>query len=261
MLCDLALLQSASRFDLSGRAGRNASARWLSELFVGLVGRILKPRLVLELGAAEASFSRRVAPLFHKTEVHALEANPYVFRKHLGEAEQAGVFYHHLAVGDAVREATLKIARKRDGAPVSATKTNNSFRTRAMDVEYEDAVVPMVTVDHFVAERSLGGRTCAMWVDVEGLALEVLTGAGETLKSTLAVMVEVEDKPMWIGQRLSGDVQAHMFDAGFIPVARDFEYESQYNLLFLARSALTNPHVRLALETAFAQSPVVPSPG
>ncbi|HEY5410511.1 MAG TPA: FkbM family methyltransferase, partial [Caulobacteraceae bacterium] len=239
-------------------SGRAASAAWLRQLFIDVVGN-LTPRLVLELGAAEASFSRRIRPLLPKAEVHAFEANPYVHAKYLREAAAAGVRYHNLAVGDRTGKVTFKVGRGRNGAPLSPTKTNNSVLTKSADVEYEDVEVAMTTVDDFLLDHHVAERSCAMWIDVEGLAFEVLHGASAALENTLAVMVEVEDRAFWEGQKLSGEVKAVLFEAGFVPVARDFEYPGQYNVLFVARDSLNSHFLRQALELAYARAPSEPS--
>lgn len=254
MAYDVALLQSASRFDLTGRPGRDASALWLRRLFIEVVA-LLRPRVVLELGAAEASFSREVRPKVPKASVHAFEANPYVYRKHCREAAEAGVDYRNLAVGPRSGQTTFKVGRAKDGQSLSPSKTNNSVLTKPADIDYEDVEVAMTTVDDFIAGEGLEGRSSAMWVDVEGLAFEVLTAARATLPGALALMVEVEDRAFWEGQKLSGEVKALLFDAGFIPVARDFEYPSQYNVLFVARTEFQNGYLRRALELAYSAKP------
>lgn len=248
---DLALLHSASRFDLSDQKGRTESAKWLRELFISLVAA-LRPRVVLELGAAEASFSAQVRSLLDKGEVHALEANPHLYRKHRREADAAGVRYHNLAVGPQDGRVSFKLGTHKDGQELSPTKTNNSILEKALDIQYRAIEVDMVTVDGFVDRQGLTDRSCAMWVDTEGLAYDVLCGAERTLKATRALLVEVEDKPFWIGQHLAHEVKALICEAGFIPVARDFEYTGQYNVLFLSREHFHDHYVRRVLEQAFA---------
>ncbi len=254
MAYDVALLHTASRFDLSDRAGRAASALWLRNLFLSTVSA-LNVRLVLELGAAEAGFSRQVRPLVPKAVVHALEANPYVHRKHRKEVEAADVRYHNLAVGGRTGQATFNVGRRKSGENLSPTKTNNSILTKIGDRDYEGVDVPMTTVDDFVAEQALVQLPCAMWVDVEGLAFDVLSGAFRTLPDTLALMVEVEDRPFWEGQVLSSEVKVLLSNAGFVPIARDFEYSGQYNMLFVARERMQDIYLRMILELAFAAKP------
>jgi FkbM family methyltransferase len=252
---DLALLHTASRFDLSTPEGRSASAVWLSDLFISLVGETIRPKLVLELGAADARFSRSVAAMLEDATVCALEANPYAFAKHQARAAAAGVAYHHLALGNAVKQTSIKVTRSVGSKPLAPTKGSNSLRIKPGDREYEDAPVSMVTVDHFVAGLGAGGSPCVMWIDVEGMAWEVLQGARETLKSTQALLVEVEDKPFWVDQRLSHEVKALLHELGFVPVARDFEFKGQYNLLCLSQQAYVDPYIRRHLELALARAP------
>jgi FkbM family methyltransferase len=255
---DLALLQSASRFDLSTQEGRTASAAALAELFKALVLMVARPQVTLELGAHAAAFSRAVKAEMPQAQVHAVEANPYCHARFQAEAAAAGVGYHHLAVGEEVREAVFKIARRRDGKELSPTRGSNSLRTKPLDVDYEDAAVSMVTVDHFVAGQGLAGRPTAMWIDVEGCAFEVLSGARRTLEDTTLLMVEVEDKPFWTGQKTAPEVNRLLLRSGFIPVARDFEYKGQYNLVFLRPALYEHHRVRRLLELSFAGAPLNP---
>jgi hypothetical protein len=101
----------------------------------------------------------------------------------------------------------------------------------------------------------LSGRPTALWIDVEGCAYEVLCGARRVLEDTLLLMVEVEDKAFWIGQKTAPDVKRLLFGSGFVPVARDFEFKSQYNMVFLRPALLDRPAVRQVLELGFAGAP------
>ena len=78
----------------------------------------------------------------------------------------------------------------------------------------------------------------ALWVDVEGLAGEVL-GSGSSLLSSpqcIALKVEVESKPFWGGQELGSQLVQSLSELGFTPVLRDIEYDSQFNIVFLRTS-------------------------
>jgi FkbM family methyltransferase len=249
---DLALLQTASRFDLASQDERNRSARWLAEMYVRLVTRVLKPEVVLELGAHSAWFSRVVRKKLPEAAIHALEANPYNVQRFSGPAIAEGVAYHHLAVGDEVKDCVFKITRSKDGVAVNPGRGSNSLRTKPADIEYEDAAVSMVTVDHFLQSQGLAGRNCALWIDVEGCAFEVIAGARTALENTLALMVEVEDREFWTGQKTAGEVKRALFAAGMIPVARDFEFKGQYNMVFVRPDVFERWDVREFLERNIA---------
>lgn len=252
---DLALLQSASLYDLTVLKERKASNRWLVDLY----GRLLlamQPRLVLELGAFSAAFSCAHRASLPEAQFHAFEANPHNFRKFKAQVGEAGVQYHHRAIGETVGPCTFKLARKRDGQDVSPNKGNNSLRTKPLAIEYEEIAVKMVSVDHFVRKQGLVGQPTVMWVDLEGCAYEALSAASRTLQDTQLILIELEDKPFWIGQKLSGDVRGLLLNAGFIPLARDFESSGQYNVIFASAAAYDRAEVRDILADGLSRAGV-----
>jgi FkbM family methyltransferase len=253
-VCDLMLLQTASRYDLSRREERDASNTWLVDLFGRMLVQAVRPELVLEIGAFSAEFSRRIRSKLPDAEFHAFEANPYNHAKFHARAEDAGVQYHHLAVGETVGACTFKVARKLDGQDVPPTKGNNSLRTKPLDIEYEQTSVQMVTVDHFVRDRGLAGKGAAMWIDLEGCAYEALQGAQRTLEHTGAIFIEVEDEALWSEQKLSGDVRGLLARAGFLPVARDFETKRQYNMIYLKGGLLDEIGIRQIMANSVSQA-------
>ncbi len=168
--------------------------------------------------------------------------------------EEAGVHYHHRAIGEMVGACTFKLARKRGGRDLKPTKGNNSLRTKSLDIEYEDIPVKMTTVDHFVRKQGLTDRTTAMWIDLEGCAYEALVAAARTLRDTRLILIELEDRPFWIGQKLSADVRNLLSGAGFMPLARDFEFSGQYNMIFVTFETYERVDVRTIMEDCLSQA-------
>lgn len=250
---DLAMLQTAALFDLSSKAGLKRSHAWLAALFQEMT-RACEPEVVLELGAFQAEFSVAARAQLPRAEIHAFEANPYNIARYGKRLRRGGVDYHHLAVGDAVGMATFNVVRREAGQEADPVRGNNSLRTKPVDAEYEAVEVPMVTIDHFLGERGLAGRPVVMWIDLEGCAFEALTGAAAALAHTRLIFIEVEDTPLWTGQKLSGEVMRHLVGAGFMPLARDFQSKRQYNLIFGRPEILDRAPVRQALIAAFAEA-------
>ncbi len=250
---DLEMLRTASLFDLTSKAGLKQSHAWLRSLFLELT-QAAQPAVVLELGAFSAEFSVAVRARLPEAEVHAFEANPYNFARHRKHIRRAGVEYHHFAIGQQVGSATFNVARKEAGQEVGPIQGNNSLRTKPTGIVYEEVEVPMVTVDHFLGEHGLAGRGAAMWIDLEGCAYEGLVGAAATLEHTQLIFIEVEDRPFWSGQKLSGEVLRQLVGAGLMPLARDFQSKRQYNLIFARPELLELPAIRDALAAAFAEA-------
>ena len=203
----------------------------LQDLFLGMVRR-LAPEVVLELGCYRAEFSIACRRFLPHAAIHAFEANPHVYSRKKAKIEAAGVRCHHMAIGDAVRPVEFLVRTREGGDDLSPKKGSNSLRLRSFAAEYERVDVPMVTVDHFAQEGDLLGRPCAMWIDLEGCAWEALIGAEAMLSTTMALMVEVEDAEIWVGQRLAGDVDQLLTARGFKAVARDQEYPRQHNVIY-----------------------------
>ena len=77
-----------------------------------------------------------------------------------------------------------------------------------------------------------------MWIDVEGMQEEVLTGAQETLKhkNCKLIKIEVENEPIF-NKRLSvsKDIENFLTNLGYEAIYRDFEYVNSYNILFVKK--------------------------
>ena len=215
---------------------RTRVAAELSARFMQVV-RDTQPQVVLDVGAWDARLAKACVTAAPDAAVHAFEANPYVYDNKAPRLAGTGVNYHHLAVGAEVGEVTFSVVRHFKGKDASPKAGSNSMRRRLLDnVEYEDFQVPMTTIDAFAAEHDLLGRPCALWMDLEGCAFEGLTGARRMLETTVVIMVEVEARQLWVGQKTADDVEALLNGSGFVQIGRDEQYGDQYNVLFAPRA-------------------------
>ncbi len=236
------LAQGANAYDLAQPDGRKVSARQLRQLFLN-INRSLKPDVIVEAGAHNAATSVRLRGLVPEARIIAFEANPHNHAKFSAEQDYAAlrVDYRLQALTDAVGPVTFKVLVQEGMVVRNRESGRSSILTRAdASARYEDVTVPGTTLD--AALDDVPGRV-ALWVDVEGAARQVLGGAGATLARTDVIMIEVETRPYWQGQWLHTDICAHLMGLGLVPVARDFEYIYQFNLLFLRPEALAKPDV------------------
>jgi hypothetical protein len=93
--------------------------------------------------------------------------------------------------------------------------------------------VDCVSVDSFVSKNLLDSESIVLWIDVEGASREVLEGCKKTLDKVSAILIEVEEKEYWNNQWLEKDVRKFLTENNFILVARDGEYEYQYNQIYI----------------------------
>jgi len=247
-LYDLYLKGQAVHYDLWHGDGRKRSVRALNRLFFGLV-RITQPELFIEAGAKDARSSLRAKELSRNSRVVAFEANPYNVEHYAAKHDYAalGVEYRHMALADGPQELPFYIRTAVKGKPIQKLTGRSSILKRLdPETEYEAVAVPADSIDNIFAGDP--ATTCAMWIDVEGASKEVLTGGSEWVSKATCVMIEVEDSPKWENQWLSSDVMHFMLERGLVPIARDFEYKLQYNVVFAKDSVLSLPAVRTHLD-------------
>lgn len=233
------LINSASISNLSSRENRNQNALDLSSFFYSLITDFLKPDYFFEIGAFNAEFSRRIKPLLPDTKIFAFEANPYNYKKFESLVSNAGVEYIHSAISNEVGTVTFNLQQSIDGVRVDPIRGNNSLLERNQEaVDYEKITVPCDTVDNRFSTLIEPGDTIAMWIDVEGMAYQVFDGADSILSHTKIILVELEDRDYWENQHLSTDIIERLYHKGFLPIARDFEWVGQYNVIFVHNDLL-----------------------
>ena len=243
---DLAMQATAVKYDLDDKADRMRSTRQLVRFFFHLV-KVMEIDLFVEVGAKDARSSRRAHRLLGDSRVVAFEANPYTYGKFAGANDGTGIEYLNLAATDTPGPVTFHVLRDDDGLPRSDGQSSILKRNRGRDVErgFEEVTVEGVRLDDFFAGQAF--ESAAIWMDVEGACQFVLGGASDLLAATAVLIIEVEDRPFWGDDHwLRERVLSHLYDLGLVPVARDFEYEHQYNIV-LVRASLLHSHPRLRL--------------
>lgn len=219
----------------SSRYWRQRGTRLLRQLFLDLAAHLGASRVV-EVGAHDCSLSSEFMRGSGRSAI-AFEANPHVFQLYASAAESRGIDYRNLAVSSTPSPlVSLKVPQWTQGF---MTPGNSSLRDRADGVPTVDVLVQQSTVDEELAAESPGSVNC-MWIDAEGLALEVVQGARQFLlaNTTVMILIEVEREQHWLKQHLVDSLDAELAELGFVPIARDFEYPSQYNKLYVSERAV-----------------------
>ncbi len=246
-MIDLMLLQNAANYDVGNEAERHRSNEDLISLFYMLQDRI-HPDLTVEIGAFNAKFSIEMKRRGFRAI--AFEASPhnYEFFRKDPDLASSGVEYLHTAISRKDGFIDFQVQRKIDGVDADPVRGNNSILFRNRDgIEYETASVPSASLTGFFQAHGLEGKSFSAWIDVEGAIGDVLDGAEAVLNSCLTLLLEVEQHRFWRDQRLATDVMDHLIRRNLIPVARDFEYAHQYNLICVRRELLETAAVREAL--------------
>lgn len=209
---------------------RKKTASHLDEVFLKLA-KVLSIKNLIECGAHEASGSIAFLKNLDDSTALAIEANPLTYKQKTILAEQENLKTLNIGLGS--KEGVL---------PFNFPKDNNtagqaSFIKRP-NTEYDCIDVNVKPLDEVINTYYKEDTNLALWVDVEGLSYEVLLGAENTLEQCSLIKVEVETYELWKDQKTFSSTDKLLRDNGFCAVLRDFEYEGQFNVLYIKNSLL-----------------------
>lgn len=188
--------------------------------------------LVVEVGAFEGDFARRVKARHPAATVIAYEANPRVYARFAPAHAASGVDYRPKAIADRGGTIAFNIQEVVAGHDMPHENRMGSIHqlafpgSKALPVE-----VPVARLDDELAGVR-GARAC-LWIDVEGAVADVIAGAPDTLARSAIVYCEVESRLVWRRQVLAERIVETLAQAGFAMVARDCQKWFQKNCLFL----------------------------
>jgi len=243
------LVMQSALYDLPDEKARQKSVIELANLFANIITNS-KVDSFFEIGALNAEFS-----MFIKDQVKnvvAFEASP----RNFDQAKDAisNIEYLNMAVSDHNGEIDINVAVDTKSGTGSIKIGADSILSKINDEDtiYEKNKVECTKLDTFIANKKWENQSNALWIDVEGASLNVLAGAEDSLKNTKAIFIEVEQATFWKNQALVGEINKFLCDRNFVPIARDFEYENQYNVIYVSEDILYSSAVDISLQMFYA---------
>jgi FkbM family methyltransferase len=223
----------------------------------------LQPTLFCDIGAYDGSAGAAIKERMPGCAVIAFEANPKIYAKFQNDTRLRQVRYLNLVVSD--YDGLAKIYAPKilfesyvEGVLTRHTKVEppdtgrTSLLLRNQEASYDEYEVSCNRLDDILTREfgDLNNHRIALWIDTEGAADKVLAGATKTLESTLAVLIEMETREYWKGQKLASELSSFLVASDFVPIARDREIDDrQFNIMFLHHSALRVIYPRLFVQS------------
>jgi len=190
---------------------------------------------VLDIGSWHLRQSIEFSNVFKNAKIDAFEPVPesyqFCLNRHVGLEEQkkSRIEVHNLALSNSEGEipfypvdpnlsstpnvgasSMFKFIEGLNGSPFNQNLVQNEILVRAN------------TLDNWCKENNVSAVDI-MWVDVQGSELLVFQGAENILKNTRIIMTEVGLKPYYQGHTLKQDIDAFLFERGFIELEGSFE--------------------------------------
>jgi len=223
----------------------------LKDAFISFI-TVLEPKVFCDIGANDGNASLLAKEKSNTCRVIGFEANPLIHANNVIKIERSGIEWMNLAISDVIGRipiyVPLTLSRAYVDGKIVAIETNEADNTgkssllkRNENASYDRFDVQAITLDEFFNNelKALQTRSFFLWVDVEGAAAKVLSGAEKVLEQTLAILIETEGFVFWKDQILCDEIVKRLRMKGFVPIARDREYdEKQFNILFIHNSEI-----------------------
>lgn len=172
---------------------------------LGLTISCFTPDYIVEVGTFDGEGVKKFGNYSPRSGLVAFEGNPYNYFKFC-----IGKPVHNLIVSDVMGVVTINQPTKRTDVANFIETTglrSSSIKKVYHATEFKKHKVISTTLDNFFAIPISQGATFVLILDVEGAAWEVLKGAEQFLKNTIAVKAEVERIENFHGQKLLPDVE------------------------------------------------------
>lgn len=227
-----------------GEGGERAKkrVRALIELFFALSDEMHVTRL-LEIGAHDAETSKRFVASAPNRIAAGFDASPSVVQRVTEGGLPERFELYNFAIGTAKDSVKFFSPRDPKFAVWGSTARRGGFD------EVEEIIVPAISMDEAANRltvhseiRQATRRNMAVWIDVEGTALDVLGSGRAALADEVCVLyVEVNDKNAYQGSANVIKVIEAMLTLGFVPLSRDNEYPDAWNLIFVHETYFDEP--------------------
>lgn len=160
------------------------------------LAKILKPDLIFDVGSRNGNDAKRFRSILPNSKIIAFEANKQLYLKMLSDPylKKSKIICYNYAVEKKSGVRNFYIFNKKKGTGSILQRKNKIFS--------KIYKVRTISLDNFVEKFKVYKKKIFLWIDIEGAAYNLINGAKKTLFNTDAIIVELEKKRLFIGQKL-----------------------------------------------------------
>lgn len=185
----------------------NQLFNWVGKLLVKewdkrLLGLSQLPiKTVLDIGANEGQFARKITKIFPEAYIYAFEplAIPFQQLSRLAHQQPKKITAFNLALGDSIKPIEIYSHLYFNPSSSILRTTELCETVYPMVKKQEKIVIEQSTLDHAIADISLDDQILIK-LDVQGYEDRVIKGGMETFKKSTACIVEISLDQLYEGQ-------------------------------------------------------------
>jgi FkbM family methyltransferase len=194
--------------------------------------------VILEAGAHYGEDSRNFAKIWPEATVLCFEPNPNAFKKLVESTKDyPGILPVNLALADYNGEGTLHLCYGSNGnEPRFEGASSLLEASEGMKIHYQgpDITVPCAILDDWCFENSID-KVDFMWLDLEGVELQVLKSSPKILKKVHVIFAETNFQYFRHDMTQYSDLKEFLENQGFTLMSHWYREGLQGNALFLRR--------------------------
>jgi FkbM family methyltransferase len=188
---------------------RNKISRMSLEGALQNIAKIWQPAIVVDVGAAQGSWTQKCREIFPAAKYFLLEPldefQPILKKL---EAESKNTTVIPAAAAAAAGEISFNVHRDLYGSSIKKEVEGEQVNGLARKIK-------TVTLDQIALEHSFSGKNL-LKMDVQGAELEVIAGAEKLLDSTECIILEVSLFKTYIGGAVFDETIARLKQSGFV---------------------------------------------
>jgi len=182
--------------------------------FIGFISnKISNIEVILEIGSRDAIQSIEFSKLFPNAKVYTFECYPPCIEKCVENIKN----FQNIEI---IPKAVSNINGKSKFYPISRNVGAGSLFKITKEYGHdcvfpqEQVNVESIRIDTWAKEKGIE-KIDLVWIDIQGAEYEAFEGMGEFLPNIQAIYTEVENKELYIGQKLMKDVTQLLDEKGF----------------------------------------------
>lgn len=201
-----------------------------------LIGRYLPSRpVILEAGAHIGVDTEEMLNTWRDSTIHAFEPIPELFSKL--ESRVAGNSRAHLyklGLGDKPGRSKIFVSSGASDASSSLLKPKRHLEVNPA-VKFEKQIdIKVVTIETWAKEYGVP-KIDFMWLDLQGMELQVLKNAGGLLDTIKVILAEVSLIETYESAPLADELKEFLLARGFKVLVEEMPYPDMGDILFVRK--------------------------
>ncbi len=186
-----------------------AKLKWLQSL---------KIDLILDIGASDGGFARKIKSSFPFAELHSFEALPNSYERLVNQCSEFVNFHPvHVALSDAAGEIEFFLCENNTGSSSMLEMADVHKEAYPHTAKNKSIKVQAITLDEYIQVNNLdlSSKTVLMKLDVQGAEKIVLEGSINTLKNVNYIFCEINFVETYKGCVLFPELNRILENQGF----------------------------------------------